>query len=187
MDIKRMCKKALPWCGLYVLVFLVLSVSAVLLQYWDMGLRQCMGVRTFSCDLDTLPAYASQLESDGDVFVATGSDPYFELDTVYGRMVDVVLDDLPQEGVVSEMYYAPAGEGFSAERMEYYTYRNGHNLIRLPEESCDKIRLDVIAAEGAQVQVKSITFGSPWRLHLMAYWKQMALLSLLIVLLWWCI
>lgn len=184
VDRKKIIRKCLIDCGLFVVALLMMTFGAVLLLYRELGVKQCLNPKIKNWNIENLVDHAYSIESEGDGYVTMDGDPYFILDVEYGQMVDIVLSGLPDEGSYGEFYSAAAEEDFSPQGVQYVTYRNGHNLVMLPFDRCDKIRVDIAGAGGVHFQVEGIKSGSPWILYLQSHWVQLTLLALLIVLFW---
>lgn len=187
VHMKKIMRRFLPYCGLYIIIFIFLLFGAVLLQYWDFGMKYCLSGKVELCDIGNLLDDSCDIAVDEDGYITTGNNPGFAAYITGGPVVDIVLSGLPKEGSLGELYYAEKTAYYSQQSSELRVYHNGHNLAVLPADQCDRIHVDVALTDGVHFQVKSIMSGSPWKLYLFTYWKQLALLALALVVLLWCI
>ena len=114
---------------------------------------------TYSISTDTLREHAKDFSLEGDGFVAQSNDPWFEIEIPRGRygrlMVDVV--SLSQPLTTCKIYYCLSENSlFSEDQCVSKKLTQQKNIITLPKQDIDRLRIDLTDEEGVSIELNGI-------------------------------
>ena len=140
------------------LILVLLLVILFMMQLFG-GRLDFILHETYSISTDTLREHAKDFSLEGDGFVAQSNDPWFEIEIPRGRygrlMVDVASMNKSSTGC--QVYYCLTDNGaFSEEQSVSQILTQRKNIIPLPKQEIDRLRLDLTSEAGVSIELNGI-------------------------------
>jgi len=154
---------------LKIIVFIILVfISVIITSKIDVYIIECDLGDVIKKDYEITYAqneiYTSELKDfsiDGKVLTSTSNDPWIFLNiekvNIF-KYIKINIDLLGREEINAQFFFLPANRDgyFSEGESVRKVLKNGDNYIRLREEKCRALRLDLVEEEGISIVVNSI-------------------------------
>ncbi len=99
---------------------------------------------------------------DNKKYITTNDDPFIVIDYDSGAYVDLNMEFKdPTSYQNGYIYYAEEGGDFSEESKESFTFKTGHNYIRVNRDRINRLRIDITDHKDVEFSIENLYEYSP--------------------------